>query len=378
MNTDTLVPYVHTEPLPLDPSEIILRPTEPEALINARTDAEAVKLWLVRYADTPRTYANYRKEADRLLHWLKAKGMKLADLRHDHFDEYKDFLANPPNGWVCKRKYARNDPNWRPFSSGQSLASIRQSKIVINGMLNWLVTGRYLPANPLALARNPPRKSVKRVTRFLSGAQIGEILQTVQAIENPLKRARCRWIIVLLYLTMARSAEVLGAKMGDVVREPSRNGYLWWLNVLGKGAKEGKIPVTDELLLELQAYRIANGLNPMPAENEQNALIMRLEGDKTTPITASMLHTLLKGLGKDTAERLKRDGRLLEADSLERSSAHWYRHSGASALAYHVDVPTLRDILRHENISTTSIYMHIEDENKHSSMNKNHRLPTAN
>lgn len=35
--------------------------------IAATTDIDAIKAWLARFADTPTTFDNYRKEAERLL-----------------------------------------------------------------------------------------------------------------------------------------------------------------------------------------------------------------------------------------------------------------------------------------------------------------------
>jgi len=38
-------------------------------LIAANNDIDAIKAWLARYADTKTTFANYRKEVERLLLW---------------------------------------------------------------------------------------------------------------------------------------------------------------------------------------------------------------------------------------------------------------------------------------------------------------------
>ena len=38
-------------------------------LIQADNDLDAIKVWLDEYKDSPQTYRNYRKEAERLLLW---------------------------------------------------------------------------------------------------------------------------------------------------------------------------------------------------------------------------------------------------------------------------------------------------------------------
>lgn len=377
--TKELIPLFQSDeviPLHVEPHQLV-EPTG--ALIRAENDTQAVRDWLIRFKDSPRTLINCRKEAERLLLWSRiVKRMRFADLCHDDFIEYRGFLAEPPPSWISKTKFPRRDDRWRPFSKGLSPASVRQAEIVCNSMLNWLVSARYLQANPLALVNTRTRGKPKRVTRFLSGHQVVEILQTVANIKDPKRRARCRWVFALLYLTMGRISEAIGATMGDIYRKPSRNGSLWWLHVLGKGNKEGDIPVTDELLDELKAYRLFNELPAMPGTDEATPLILRLEGDKSKPITQSMLHKIIKVVVKDTADRLILEGNMEDAESIRKSSAHWFRHSAASSLAYHVDMPSLRDILRHENVSTTSIYAHTEDEKLHDLMQKHHKLPTDN
>lgn len=346
------------------------------ALVRATNDAEAVKAWLGNFNDSPRTLINYRKEAERLLLWARMRGISLSGLRHEDFIEFREFLAHPPEAWVSKAKHPRKDNRWRPFSTSLTEASVKQALLTCNGMLNWLVKSKYLQANPLALSRNRRGGKTKRLTRFLSGHQVEEILRTVDAIEDPRHRARCRWVFTLLYLTMGRISEAIGATMGDFYRAPSRHGTVWWLHVIGKGNKEGDIPVTDELLDELKAYRVANGLPALPEMDDKTPIILRVEGDRSRPMTQSMLHKIIKQVVGDTADRLELAGKDADAQVIRKASAHWFRHSAASALASHVDMPSLRDIMRHENVATTSIYSHTEKDKLHDLMQQHHKLPS--
>lgn len=89
--------------------------------ISADTDREAVLAWLARYADSPNTLANSRREAERLLLWaLLACGKPLSSLTHEDLLTYQRFLANPlPQAvWVMPegRRLPRSHPGWRPFS----------------------------------------------------------------------------------------------------------------------------------------------------------------------------------------------------------------------------------------------------------------------
>jgi site-specific recombinase XerD len=50
------------------------------------------------------------------------------------------------------------------------------------------------------------------------------------------------------------------------------------------------------------------------------------------------------------------------AEKLRHASPHWLRHTHAShALARGAELTTVRDNLRHASISTTSIYLHVDE-----------------
>jgi site-specific recombinase XerD len=53
------------------------------------------------------------------------------------------------------------------------------------------------------------------------------------------------------------------------------------------------------------------------------------------------------------------------AEKLGRASPHWLRHSHASfALESGADLTTVRNNLRHASVSTTSLYLHTDDERR--------------
>ena len=106
-------------PSNLDGSVGINRATGNRPQITANTDADAIKVWLARFADTKTTFDNYRKEAERLLLWSVVElGKPLSSLSHEDFLVYQRFLADPQPSerWIMlRRKVARADPAWRPW-----------------------------------------------------------------------------------------------------------------------------------------------------------------------------------------------------------------------------------------------------------------------
>jgi site-specific recombinase XerD len=73
--------------------------------------------------------------------------------------------------------------------------------------------------------------------------------------------------------------------------------------------------------------------------------------------------------------RQRGDEFLPRADLVEQASAHWLRHSAGSHLAdQQVDIRIIRDNLGHESLTTTSLYLHVDDDKRHKETEENHRI----
>ncbi len=375
-------------PLPLDGSAGSNRGVAGLSRIAANNDVEAVRAWLARFHDTPTTFDNYRKEAERLLLWSTLQlGKPLSSLTHEDFLVYQRFLADPQprEKWVGGggRKHGRRDPRWRPFHGPLGASSQRQAMVILNSMLAWLVEAGYLRGNPLSLSRHRARRAKPRVTRYLTDEMWGETLAYIAEMEQetPAQRARqarARWLFTLLYLGGLRISEVAGNTMGCFyARRDSAGRERWWLEILGKGRKERLVPATSQLMTELQRYRLAVGLPARPATIEDTPLVLPL-GKSRKPLTRSALHLTVKTIFEGAADRLRaRGGEDAEgaAEQMEAASAHWLRHTAGSHMANHeIDLRVVRDNLGHESLSTTSLYLHTEDDARHQQTEDKHRI----
>lgn len=52
----------------------------------------------------------------------------------------------------------------------------------------------------------------------------------------------------------------------------------------------------------------------------------------------------------------------------------WLRHTMGSCLADSIDLRHVRDTFGHASLSTTSIYLHAEDDQRHAAISASHRL----
>lgn len=374
-------------PLDLDGSEGRNRAVGKPAQIAATTDLQAIQAWLARFVDTKTTFSNYRKEAERLYLWAVFQlGKPISSLTHEDFLVYQRFLLDPQprEKWVAGggKKHPRGDERWRPFYGPLSVASQRQAMIILNVMFSWLVEAGYLAGNPLSLSRHRARRAKPRITRYLDPDLWQEVKAYIEGMPKETVRERAhyyrvRWLFTLLYLGGLRISEVGENTMGSFFCRRDKDGEeRWWLEVLGKGDKERLVPATNEMMVELVRYRREMGLPPYPTPNEETPLALPI-GKSREPLTRAGLHSIVKKVFDGAADRLRQRGDqyAVRADLLERASAHWLRHTAGSHMAdQQIDLRLVRDNLGHESLSTTSQYLHVDDDRRHKETEQKHRI----
>jgi site-specific recombinase XerD len=264
-------------------------------------------------------------------------------------------------GWPEKRHDCifRRD---RPL--GES--SQRQSLIVINALLSYLVDAGYLTGNPLSLIRRrnrtltPATKDALSQERFLDRETWEYLKEFISGLPQDTTREieqyeRVRCLFHFLYLLAPRVSELASHPMNSF-RE--FRGHWWWF-VMGKGGKRGKVPVSDEMLDALMRYRSFLKLDDLPAEDDHSPLLRSLKGTKG--ILANMVYRLVKAIVIQAADKLEEEAPH-KAAKLRNASTHWFRHTAVT----HGDdagigLKYLKRSARHEKLETTAVYQHADD-----------------
>ena len=385
----TLIPashVLHTAPLPLERLRL------PEALdgrtggnragpdvvcqLAASNDLEAVQAWLAEFHDSPQTLRAYRKEAERLLLWaLLERGKPLSSLTREDCLLYEAFLADPqPHERWCGPKAPRFSTRWRPLVGPLSPASRKMALLIINALFSYLVKAGYLAGNPLALARRRSRshQPLREIERFLEHDQWQALLAAIEELPRDSERAcqhyaRARYLVALLYLLGPRVSEVAEHPMSSFIRVRGR----WWWQVVGKGRKEARVPVNQDMLDALSDYRRFYGLPALPAPDETTPLVLNLKG--AAGIGDNMIYRIVKMLVAKGADRLQADDPH-QAEKLRRASTHWFRHTSITHQAdAGISIQFLQRNARHARIDTTGLYLHTEEQEWHETMER-HRL----
>lgn len=362
-------------------AEVSLEVRSQAARIDAKNDHQAVAMWLVEYRDSPQTLKCYRREAERLLLWLGSQGLGLHDMNREALRQFEAFLQDPQprEEWVGPSK-PREHPEWRPFRSGLSPASRRQSLIILQGLFSWLVEAGWVGHNPFMLMRDKARRlnnQSQTIERYLEQPLWQWFWQWLnQPLSHHDERyayesARRRFIFGFAYLLAPRISEMASAKMDDFHEQEGR----WWWSVVGKGSKQARIPVPDDMLACLEAWRSTLGLSSLPAYSEPTPIIRAL--DKRRGISDNQLYRLIKETFARAANALEEEGgKPAYVDALRRATPHWLRHTAITHQAQSgVSLRYLAESARHAKLDTTNRYLHTEAEEWHQEQQR-HRLKT--
>ena len=181
-------------------------------------------------------------------------------------------------------------------------------------------------------------RKVQQPIEPLSGRELGRLMRAVEQHEwgadwMPLRNAA---LVALMARAGLRIGEVVGLALEDVALN-ERSG---WVTVRqGKGLKERRVP------LSLQARKTLAGYLEVRPEAETPALFL----------TKSC-----RRLGKRPVQRLVKSA-AQRAGLQQDVTPHVLRHSFATRfLRKGGDLATLRDILGHANLATTSRYLHAD------------------
>lgn len=353
---------------------------EPRKLIAAETDEQAIEAWLLQCSSAV-TAANYRKDADRFLMWLKTRGQSLRTLVVEDLAGYGKFLAELDElkgkeaaQWISARRWPKSDIRWRPFQGALSKGSQRQALIVVGALLRWLEKTGYVDRSPAALMKIKKVRKHK-IDRYLPWDAINTLLEAVEQLpeENPEQiryKVRNRFLICLFALTGARLGDLPRSTMSSFYRSPDGR---WWWAVTGKGDKDEKIPVPTDLLREFMRYRESLGLTALPAPDDGQPLVPSLRGGG--PAAESTIYVALEKVFERAAEIAEADDAEL-ASQLRKVSPHWLRHTALTRQAdMKMDLRWVQANARHEDINTTMGYLHQEDRDRHDETDEIMRLP---
>ena len=211
-----------------------------------------------------------------------------------------------------------------------------QARIIsgLKGFFNYLVFEDYREDNPMDLIETP--KIGRKLPDTLSEDEINQLIAAID-LSKP-EGERNRAILETLYGCGLRVSELINLKLSDLYFDED------FIKVTGKGNKQRFVPISDVNQKYINTYWKEVRVHlPIKKEHEDFVFLNR----RGKQLTRAMIFTIVKRLAEEIG--LKKNIR-----------PHTFRHSFAIHLLENgADLRAIQQMLGHESITTTEVYMHV-------------------
>ncbi len=258
------------------------------------------------------TRQSYRDDVEKLLRYLEVGGTQLRDV---DLPQLHAFAADLYDLGISPRSQAR-------IISG------------VKSFFRFLKTEEYIAENPSLLLESP--QTGRHLPEVLT---IDEIDRMIAGIDMGTDEGQRNLAIMeTLYGSGLRVSELVGLELNKVFLDEE------YLVVKGKGSKERLVPMSPSAIEEIEKYlpqRARLDIKP----GEENILFLNRRGRRLTRV---MVFYIVK--------------RLAEVAGIRKEvSPHTLRHSFATHLLEGgANLRAIQQMLGHESIATTEIYIHVD------------------
>ena len=255
----------------------------------------------------------YTKDLDKLLKFLDDEGVGYREAKLEHL---QTFSATLMDVGIANRSIAR------------ILAGVRS-------FYHFLIAEREIVDDPTDLLESPARG--ERLPDVLSIEEIDALIAAIDLSKNEGQRDRA--ILETLYSCGLRVSELCQLKMSDLFLDEG------FIRVHGKGKKERLVPISQRAIDELDRWFVdRDGVNIRPGNEDFVFLSFR----RGSPLSRISVFHIVKML-------------CLKVGIRSTVSPHTFRHSFATHLLEGgANLRAIQEMLGHEDIGTTEIYMHVD------------------
>ncbi len=258
------------------------------------------------------TRVSYRADVEKLVCYLADGSTRLSDVTLDMLHNFSAEL---------------HDLGISPKSQARIISGVKS-------FFRFLKSQHYIDTNPALLLELP--QSGIHLPDVLTVEEIDRMIASVD-LSAP-EGQRNRAIVETLYSCGLRVSELVNLETGRVYAD---EGYIV---VSGKGSKERVVPISEMALREIRAYMDKRAGMTIKPGNEQ-ILFLNRRGAKLSRV---MIFYIIKGLAEDAGIR-------------KEISPHTLRHSFATHLLEGgANLRAIQQMLGHESIGTTEIYLHLD------------------
>lgn len=235
------------------------------------------------------------------------------------------------------------------YSISNSINPTSQSRIIsgLRSFFEYLIFEKYIKTNPLSLIESP--RISRKLPDTLTIKEIDLLISNINISTNEGERNIA--LIETLYGCGLRVSELISLKISDLFFSEG------FIKVTGKGNKQRLVPISDLNKRVIKSYMGNSRKKLKIEEKSKDILFLNRRGKK---LSRAMIFTIIKRLAK-------------LSDIKKNISPHTFRHSFATHLLKNgADLKTIQQLLGHQSITTTEIYMHIDNKMLVKAINKFH------
>lgn len=278
------------------------------------------------------------KYIDKYLEYLKVVkkySTKTIESYYNDLLEYNEFLGNNFTNILDINYDIVKEYMKYLYSLNINKSSISRKLSSIRGLYNYLVREDILSDNYFNKVSNP--KKDKYLPKFLKDEELNKLFN-VCSYDTPINQ-RNSVIIELLYATGIRVSELINIKISNIDIDDRS------IKVLGKGSKERIVVFNNHTKEAIKTY-LDDGYHILNKKNT-GYLILNKDGDRLSDrYIRNIINKLVTKAGLDI-----------------KISPHTFRHTFATDMIEEgSDLMTVKELLGHESLNTTSIYTHITNE----------------
>lgn len=212
-----------------------------------------------------------------------------------------------------------------------------QARIIsgLRSFFDYLIFEEYRKTNPTDLIEAP--KIGKKLPDTLSESEINQLINSIDLSQSQGERNRA--IIETMYSCGLRVSEIISLKISDLFFEEG------FIRVIGKGDKQRFVPIHLTAQEYIVSYCKLSRNKLKPQKGSEDIVFLNRRGKK---LTRQMIFIILKELA-------------IKITLSKKISPHTLRHSFATHLLKNgADLSAIQQMLGHESITTTEIYVHLD------------------
>ncbi|MFK8060213.1 MAG: site-specific tyrosine recombinase XerD [Polaribacter sp.] len=212
-----------------------------------------------------------------------------------------------------------------------------QARIIsgLRSFFDYLTFEDYRKTNPTDLIETP--KIGRKLPDTLSEDEIVELIAAID-LSHP-QGERNRTILETIYSCGLRVSELINLKISDLFFDEG------FIRVIGKGNKQRFIPIHYSAQKYILFYIKDIRIHIVPKKGFEDIVFLNRRGKS---LTRQMIFMILKDLA-------------IKIDLKKKISPHTLRHSFATHLLKNgADLRAIQQMLGHESITTTEVYVHLD------------------